>query len=55
MKKIQFIKESLKSLKEVGTILPSSKGIIQKTKMQVKSRKYMRKTVLAAKYMKNNR
>ena len=30
MKKIQFIKESLKSLKEVGTILPSSKGIINK-------------------------
>ena len=30
MKKIQFIKESLKSLKEVGTILPSSKSIVNK-------------------------
>jgi len=30
MKKINFIKESLKSLREVGTILPSSKGIINK-------------------------
>ena len=30
MKNIQFIKESLKSLKEVGTILPSSKFVIEK-------------------------
>jgi phospholipid N-methyltransferase len=30
MKKIQFIKESLKSLKEVGTILPSSKSVVKK-------------------------
>ena len=30
MKKIQFIKESLKSLKEVGTIFPSSKFVVDK-------------------------
>ena len=30
MKKIQFIKESLKSLKEVGTIFPSSKFVVEK-------------------------
>ena len=30
MKKIQFIKESLKSLKVVGTIFPSSKSVINK-------------------------
>jgi phospholipid N-methyltransferase len=30
MKNIQFIKESLKSLKEVGTVLPSSKFVVSK-------------------------
>ena len=30
MKKIQFIKESLKNLKEVGTIFPSSKFVVTK-------------------------
>ena len=30
MKKIQFIKESLKSLKEVGTIFPSSQFVVKK-------------------------
>ena len=30
MKNIQFIKESLKSLKEVGTIFPSSKFVVEK-------------------------
>ena len=30
MKNIQFIKESLKSLKEVGTVFPSSKFIVEK-------------------------
>ena len=30
MKKIQFIKESLKSLQEVGTVLPSSKSVVDK-------------------------
>ena len=30
MKKIHFIKESLKSLQEVGTVLPSSKSVVNK-------------------------
>ena len=30
MKTIQFVKESLKSLKEVGTIFPSSKFVVEK-------------------------
>ena len=30
MKNIQFIKESLKSIKEVGTVLPSSKFVVSK-------------------------
>ena len=30
MKNIQFIKESLKNIKEVGTVLPSSKFIVEK-------------------------
>ena len=30
MKNIQFIKESLKSLKEVGTVFPSSKFVVSK-------------------------
>ena len=30
MKNIQFIKESLKSIKEVGAVLPSSKFVVSK-------------------------
>ncbi len=30
MKNIKFIKESLKSIKEVGTLLPSSKFVVSK-------------------------
>ena len=36
MKKIQFIKESLKSLQEVGTVLPSSKSVVDKMVQPIK-------------------
>ena len=39
MKKIQFIKESLRNIKEVGTILPSSKYVVAKMIAPINFRK----------------